>query len=107
MLGFAAIITVLAIAGKLAGGYFGAGGLSSRDRWIVGVGMVPRGEVGIIVASLALARGVVDEDLFGAVLIMVVVTTLLAPPFLKALFSREPGDPGEPAAATEPGTGTT
>jgi len=105
VLAFAAVITVLAVAGKLAGGYLGAGGLSRRDRLIVGVGMVPRGEVGIIVASLALTKGVVDEDLFGSVLIMIVVTTLLAPPFLKQLFSRDPGEPDEPIAAAEPETG--
>lgn len=106
VLAFAAVITVLAVAGKLAGGYLGSGGLSHRDKLIVGVGMVPRGEVGIIVASLALTKGVVDEDLFGAVLIMVIVTTLLAPPFLKPLFSRDPGEPGEAIAAAEPETGT-
>ena len=85
----AAILTVFAIAGKLAAGVFGARGLRRNEKLIIGVGMVPRGEVGIIVASLALSKGVVDEDLFGAVLIMVVVTTVLAPPFLRPLFERD------------------
>jgi Kef-type K+ transport system membrane component KefB len=106
---FAAVITIIAVTGKLLGGYLGARGMSRRDRWIVGVGMVPRGEVGIIVAGLALSHGIVGEDLFGAVLLMVVMTTIFAPPFLRPLFARPPrdGHATRPAAATEdPPSGT-
>lgn len=88
ILGLALAITAVAIAGKLAGGWLGARGLSKAERLIVGVGMVPRGEVGIVVASLALSEGLVGPDLFGSVLFMVVLTTIAAPPVLSRLFAR-------------------
>ncbi|HEU0245302.1 MAG TPA: cation:proton antiporter [Candidatus Limnocylindrales bacterium] len=64
---------------KSLGGYLGA---RSMGRWgsvAVGFGMVPRGEVGIVVANLALVTGVVDASLFAAVLVAVVITTVVAP----------------------------
>lgn len=85
---FAGLLTVVAVAGKLGGGVLGARGLDRLDRTIVGVGMVPRGEVGIIVAGLGLSKGIVDLDLFGAALLMVIATTLVAPPALKVLHAR-------------------
>ena len=51
----------------------------------VGVGMVPRGEVGIIVAGLGLASGVVPRPLYGVIIEMAIVTTLIVPPMLKRL----------------------
>jgi Kef-type K+ transport system membrane component KefB len=94
----AGALTVVGIAGKLAGGIIGSRGLTRRERLIIGVGMVPRGEVGIIVATIGFTRGVIDLDLFGAVLIMVIVTTLSAPPFLQRLFASE----DRAAAAEQP-----
>jgi Kef-type K+ transport system membrane component KefB len=55
---------------------------------VIGVGMVPRGEVGLIFAQVGLASGVFDAGLFGGVTLMVIVTTLLAPPCLKLLLGR-------------------
>ncbi|MGC5075328.1 cation:proton antiporter, partial [Escherichia coli] len=55
----------------------------------VGMGMVPRGEVGIVVAQIGLALGVVSDRLFGVVLFMAVATTLIAPPFLRPLFTAQ------------------
>ena len=55
--------------------------------------MVPRGEVGLIFAQMGLATGVFDAGLFGAVTLMVIVTTLLAPPCLKFLLG--PADVGD------------
>jgi Kef-type K+ transport system membrane component KefB len=52
--------------------------------------MVPRGEVGLIFAQMGLASGVFDSGLFGAVTLMVMVTTLLAPPLLKLLLGPSP-----------------
>lgn len=78
---------LIAIAGKLLGGMAGAIGMDLRSRTIVGVGMVPRGEVGLIVAALG-AQMAVGESIFGAVVAMVLVTTIVAPPFLKLLYSR-------------------
>jgi Kef-type K+ transport system membrane component KefB len=59
---------------------------------IIGVGMIPRGEVGLIFAQMGLAAGVLDAGLFGAITLMVMVTTFLAPPLLKWLCTD--GRPG-------------
>ena len=61
------------------------------------MGMVPRGEVGIIVAQIGLALAVIGPELYGVVLFMAVATTVIAPPFLKLLYA------GEPAAEKEIG----
>lgn len=88
ILGLAAVVTVLAILTKVAGGYLGSGGLGRQVQLSIGVGMVPRGEVGLVVASLGLGLGL-DADLFGVVVAMTVVTTLLTPPVLGPLVRRE------------------
>lgn len=77
-------LTVAAIVGKLiAGGCAGAAG-----RWIVGWGMVPRGEVGLIFAMVGKQLGVLDEALFSAIVVMVILTTLATPPVLGWLLRR-------------------
>jgi Kef-type K+ transport system membrane component KefB len=81
----AALLTAAAIAGKLVAGLGVSGKL---DRLSVGVGMMPRGEVGLIFASIGKGLGVVSDALFSAVVIMVMVTTLLAPPLLKVTLAR-------------------
>jgi Kef-type K+ transport system membrane component KefB len=83
-----AAITALAIVTKLIPAYLAARGLGHQQASIVGVGMVPRGEVGIVVASIGAAEGVVDAELFGVVVAMSILTTLLAPFWLRRL-SRE------------------
>ncbi|HEX5927804.1 MAG TPA: cation:proton antiporter [Solirubrobacterales bacterium] len=80
-----AAITVLAAATKLVPAYLAARGLGRREAAIVGVGMVPRGEVGIVVASIGAAEGVVDAELFAVVVGMAVLTTLAAPFALRRL----------------------
>jgi Kef-type K+ transport system membrane component KefB len=55
----------------------------------VGMGMVPRGEVGIVVAQIGLGMAVISDELYGVVLIMAVATTLIAPPFLRKLYASE------------------
>ena len=84
---FALAMTVAAVATKLIGCGLGAWSLGTRGALQVGMGMVPRGEVGIVVAQIGLALGVVDDRLFGAVLFMAVATTMIAPPFLRPLFA--------------------
>jgi Kef-type K+ transport system membrane component KefB len=79
-------ITVVAIVTKIIGCGLAMWGTSLRAALRVGVGMVPRGEVGLVVASLGLAAGVVDGPLYGAVLMMVAVTTLTAPLLLGPAF---------------------
>lgn len=72
-------VTLLAVVTKLAGAWIGAAALSLRDRKIVSVGMVPRGEVGIIVAGLGYYKGAIDGDIFAVVVGMAILTTLIAP----------------------------
>ena len=79
MLGVAAGLTVAAVAGKVICG-LAAG---KTDRLSVGLGMVPRGEVGLIFASVGKGLGVIDDALFSAVVIMVMVTTMMTPIALK------------------------
>lgn len=83
-----AAITALAIVTKLVPGYLGARRLGRQQASVVGVGMVPRGEVGIVVASVGAAEGVVNEELFGVVVAMSILTTLLAPFALRRLSRR-------------------
>jgi len=84
ILGVAAALTALAIVGKMAAGW--AAPWVKFRRLVVGVGMVPRGEVGLIFADIGRRAGVLNEAVFGAVLLTVMATTFVAPPALKALF---------------------
>lgn len=78
----AAIVTAVAILAKLVGAGLGSLGLGWRSAAIVGMGMVPRGEVGLIVASLGLSRGIIAGEFFSTVVVMSILTTLLVPPAL-------------------------
>ncbi len=82
--GIAMLLTTVAIASKLMAGL----GVYRRGvrRWPVAVGMVPRGEVGLIFAGVGLASGVVAEGLYSALVVVVMLTTFAAPPWLKALY---------------------
>jgi len=82
----AALMTLIAIGAKLAAGW-AAPWLPFR-RLAVGVGMVPRGEVGLIFADVGRQAGLLGEGTFNAVLLMVMATTFLAPLWLKRLFDR-------------------
>lgn len=84
-----AAVTAVAIATKFAGAWLGARSLGSRGAAFVGVGMTPRGEVGIIVAGIGRAEGVVSERLFAVIVAMSILTTLVAPPLLRALAPRD------------------
>ncbi|MFQ5926804.1 MAG: cation:proton antiporter [Terriglobia bacterium] len=97
----AALATLLAILGKLVGCGLGAQRLGWRGAVQVGVGMVPRGEVGIIIASIGLGLGTVSDSLYAVVIVMTLVTTLLAPPVLKILFGQRA--PAAAVAADPPG----
>jgi Kef-type K+ transport system membrane component KefB len=79
----AALIAV-AILGKVAAGY--APFWFRGNKIVIGVGMVPRGEVGLIFAQMGLTAGVLTTGMFSALTLMVMVTTFLAPPLLKLLF---------------------
>lgn len=74
-------LTIVAIVGKVAAGW---GCPPSMNRLAVGFGMMPRGEVGLIFAGIGRGIGVVDEGLFSAIVLLVMITTVLAPVLLRA-----------------------
>jgi Kef-type K+ transport system membrane component KefB len=93
-LGVALLLTAVAVASKLAAGLV----VYQRGvrRWPVAVGMVPRGEVGLIFAGTGLAVGVIAEDLYSALVVAVMLTTFAAPPWLKAVYrERKSGRRGD------------
>ena len=79
-------LLLAAIVGKILAGYFAG---KSANRLAVGLGMMPRGEVGLIFAAIGKTLGVIDDFLFSAIVMMVIVTTLIAPPLLKAAIQRK------------------
>lgn len=80
-------LTAVAIVGKVASGW---GCPSSMNRFAVGIGMMPRGEVGLIFAGIGKSLGVIDDGLFSAVVILVMITTLLAPVLLRWSLGENP-----------------
>ncbi|MGB7070792.1 MAG: cation:proton antiporter [Pyrinomonadaceae bacterium] len=92
----AVLVTLLAVATKFVGCGLGALGMSKREMAQIGIGMVPRGEVGIVVAQIGLGLAVINESFFAAVLFMAVGTTLIAPPFIKLLFAEDADKDGAP-----------
>jgi cell division topological specificity factor MinE len=60
--------------------------LDKKSRNIIGIGMIPRGEVGIIVAAIGLSTGAMSSELYAVVVIMAVATTIIAPPLLQRAF---------------------
>lgn len=85
----AVILTVVAVLTKLIGCGLASLNLGWRRAAQIGIGMSPRGEVGIVVAQIGLSLAVIDDSLYAVVLFMAVTTTLIAPPFLKLLFANE------------------
>ena len=99
----AAILSVIAVAGKMIAsvGAFG----TNTDKLVIGIGMVPRGEVGLIFASIGVSVGVFNDDLYAVVLLVVLVTTVITPPLLRwriqsndaaAVIDATPPDTDEP-----------
>jgi len=80
------IVSVLAIVGKLIGCGLGALSLGFKDALRIGIGMVPRGEVGLIVAAVGLKLHTVSPEVYTVVVVMSIVTTLFTPPVLRALL---------------------
>ncbi len=79
-------IFVAAVLSKLVGCGLGAWKLGRANMWRVGMGMVPRGEVGMVVAQMGLSMGVIAQHVYGVVVFMAVMTTIVAPPFLKLTY---------------------
>jgi Kef-type K+ transport system membrane component KefB len=110
---FGLAITAVAIIGKLIG--CGAAalptGFNVRGAYRIGLGMLPRGEVALVVAGIGLSRQLVGEVVFGVSIMMTLVTTIVAPILLVPAFSRGGGglrkaqakQPGMPSLANAPG----
>ncbi len=88
---FGVVLTIVAILGKVLGcGLPAMGvGFNALGASRIGIGMLPRGEVALIVASVAIAKGTIQKDMYGVAVMMTMVTTLLAPIFLVPLFRKE------------------
>ncbi|MCU0525298.1 MAG: cation:proton antiporter [Elainella sp. Prado103] len=92
----ASFLIVVAIVGKLVTG-LGVFGQPGINRLAIGVGMVPRGEVGLVFAAIGAATGALSDSLNAAIIVMVILTTFVAPPLLRLTFAV-----GQAEAATEP-----
>ena len=106
---FGLTVSFLAIISKVLGcGIPALGvGFNRRGSWRIGLGMLPRGEVALIVAGVGIAEGIIGPSIFGVSILMTMITTLLAPIFLVPAFQSggsglRKGDDG-PAAKTEAG----
>jgi Kef-type K+ transport system membrane component KefB len=83
-----AVVTIIAIVSKLLGGFLGALSLGRSSALIVGFGMVPRGEVGVVIASLGLAAGVFSDRMYAIIVAMSLLTAMVTPPVLAWLLRR-------------------
>jgi Kef-type K+ transport system membrane component KefB len=108
----AVVLAGLGIATKVVAGVIGARGTGRWSALAVGVGMAPRGEVGIVVVTLGLGLGLLTQDLFSAVLMAVVLTTVAAPLMLNLVIPRAAAEAEavavplpEPGSGQAPGSG--
>jgi len=100
----AVTLAVIGVLTKALGGVLGARSIGRWGSIAVGFGMVPRGEVGIVVANLALLTGVVDASLFAAILVAVVLTTVVAPYLLAYAVPRAEAEAVDAARSAARGT---
>jgi Kef-type K+ transport system membrane component KefB len=92
---FTAILILTAIVGKVVGCGVSARacGFTTLESTRVGIGMISRGEVGLIVAGYGLSHGIIGQDVFSAAVVLVLVTTLITPPLLRLVYPRVRGGP--------------
>ena len=97
-IGFATVLTLFAVFSKLAGSGLPAllVGFNRRGATRVALGMLPRGEVALIIAGIGLAAGVIGQDIFGVAVVMTVVTTIIAPVLLIPAFRGGSGIKADP-----------
>ncbi|MFW6295993.1 MAG: cation:proton antiporter [Halothece sp.] len=95
----AAFLIAVAIIGKLITGW-AVFGKEKVNRMAIGIGMIPRGEVGLVFAGIGAASGVLDKPLQAAIIIMVILTTFIAPPLLRLAFKGQEEVVKEPDLAT-------
>jgi len=103
VLAFGAVYSLLAVISKVAGCGLPAWAMrfNLRGSLRIGLGMLPRGEVALIVAGIGLAAGIIDQGIFGVAIMMTVVTTMLAPPLLVKSFEGGSGLRKEMAGSSE------
>ena len=89
----AGVLFIIAVVGKFVSGW--AVFQKGINKFVIGFGMIPRGEVGLIFAQVGLAYGVFSSQLFSAMTVMVMLTTFVAPPLLKIAFARNGGQASE------------
>jgi Kef-type K+ transport system membrane component KefB len=87
---FTVALVLVAIVAKAVGcaGFARLSGFSTKESVRVGIGMIPRGEVELIVAGYGLAAGIIGMDIFSAAVLMVLATTTVAPPLMRLVFPR-------------------
>lgn len=92
----ALVVLVAAVLSKFIGCGLGAARMGRLNALRIGAGMIPRGEVGMVVAQIGLAMGVITDAIYGIVVFMAVATTLIAPPLIKIAF-KQVNSAGKPA----------
>lgn len=97
----ASFLVIVAIIGKIVTGFavFGQDGI---NKLAIGIGMIPRGEVGLVFAGVGSASGVLSESLEAAIIVMVILTTFLAPPLLRIVFKDSDSVPPEEEVEISP-----
>jgi Kef-type K+ transport system membrane component KefB len=100
---FGAVLIGVAALSKVLGSGLGAwwGGLRRGEALRLGLGMISRGEVGLIVASVGLSQGLIDESVFAEIVLVVLVTTLITPLLLRWAYARERRPPVSAPAPAE------
>ncbi len=98
LIGVILLVTAVAILTKAVGAYVGARGLTRSEALFVAAGMVPRGEVGIIIAGIGIDSGALGEEAFAIIVAMGILTTVVVPPVLRVLARRLPEESSGPAA---------
>ena len=99
----ALLLSAIAIVGKLLSAV-GAIGTTS-DKLVIGIGMLPRGEVGLIFATIGLSVGALNDELYGSILVVVLLTTLIAPPLLRWRIGSSSSDESRELVTPEPAGG--
>jgi Kef-type K+ transport system membrane component KefB len=95
LLVLAIVILIAAVLSKLVGCGLGATGMGVKDMLRIGFGMVPRGEVGMVVAQLGLSMAVIEKPVYSVVVFMAVATTVVAPPLLNYAYRGVPAGRSE------------
>ncbi len=98
-------ITALAVASKFIGAFLGALRQGRERATLIGWGMIPRGEVGIVVAGLGLSAGAIESAMYSVVVGMAIITTLIVPPLLPLLVRRAEGGTPRDDGAEGPAAG--